>query len=876
MKLTTVALQVLLFESIIQTGISQTPTDTFKGCSIPSFDWATYSTRSTASFKPLRGAYANGNVFAAGIVKSTIDSDAGPIPEGFELSLTGPYSTSDSSGEFSATVSSDLQSYSAAVGAIENGGGSWGQYDVGVAKIDAVTGEPKAFFVWEGDGFDETSGLAAFGNSIAVSGHFTGNLTAMLSDGTSKTIWNSNVGEGGYALDADQFHPNNRNSHAESGVDDGFIIKASAETGVADWMVHYPQSNQDAEILSVVFDASKNVYAAGYSCSKEEGAELKVCDGVVAMFSSSDGELLWEKIFTDVGAVLAIKYDTEKLFEEAGLYVTATTAYSGGMKGNAKNHTMCDHDSCSVVMRLSSSDGEMQWTRTIKGSPRWGLFDQSGGIEMGIEDVDGPYIYVAMDDTGEGDVEDASLNTGTPYGGCLSAAGVFTPEYHIFMKKVVVPDDCDFFDNSGTSKFISRQNADAAPASSVSNGASCGKQSGSDACVMKFHKHSGLPMWAVDVPPVGGIVPSPDGKSVQIAGWYSPNSNPTLFDSVSLPGYLREGGLGSQKSGIYNAKLSVEDGAGEYVIYSGGGDHDRVLDAVGDDEGNVYNIGYHKNLKTNWGHNLITTMVQADIPNPVKAGATTTNGLISKLAAATESTPSCLTSCEVNTDEAVIEANSCFIDGMCYSAGATGDAFGLGCYVCDPTINQRAWSEAPTLGITQCFIDNRCMASGEFYYYQRRTWSDQIFSKCQMCSPRENVTEWSNMEGYQAVDGSEPPNDCAEVTQTPTAPPVTDTPIASPTTNAPVDTPVTPPVDTPVTPPTDENETDTLEEAIPNPSSKSDDDDGLGGGAIAGIVIGSVAGFAIFALIASKAMGGTNKNDGIEVADGPIHDNNVA
>merc|ERR1711957_816824 len=122
----------------------------------------------------------------------------------------------------------------------------------------------------------------------------------------------------------------------------------------------------------------------------------------------------------------------------------------------------------------------------------------------------------------------------------------------------------------------------------------------------------------------------------------------------------------------------------------------------------------------------------------------------------------------------------------------------------------------------------------------------------------------------------EPPNDCAEVTQTPTAPPVTDTPIASPTTNAPVDTPVTPPVDTPVTPPTDENETDTLEEAMPNPSSKSDDDDGLGGGAIAGIVIGSVAGFAIFALIASKAMGGTNKNDGIEVADGPIHDNNVA
>ena len=38
-----------------------------------------------------------------------------------------------------------------------------------------------------------------------------------------------------------------RDYTCQTGVDDGFIIKASADTGVADWIVHYPQSNQDTD-----------------------------------------------------------------------------------------------------------------------------------------------------------------------------------------------------------------------------------------------------------------------------------------------------------------------------------------------------------------------------------------------------------------------------------------------------------------------------------------------------------------------------------------------------------------------------------------------------------------------------------------------------
>jgi len=762
MKITTFSLQVLITSSFFKMGVlSETPTTTFKGCSTPSFEWATYSNKSTGSFKPLRAAYANGNVFAAGLVKSTIDPDVTTVTGEYELSLTGPYSVSDVTGTNAVTYTADLESYSAAVGAIENGGGTWGQYDVGVAKIDAATGEPKDFFMWKGDGLDETSGLAASGDSIAVSGHFTGHLEALLADGTTKTIWNSNVGVGGIALDADQFHPNNRNSHALSGVDDGYIIKASAITGLTDWIVHWPKSNQDAEILAVDFDSSMNVFAAGYSCNQAEDAEFKTCDAVVGMFSSDDGALIWEKTFPDLGALFTIKWDSVKLFEEAGLYVTGTTTYGGSNKGNPKDHPLCDHDSCSVIMRLSSTDGEMQWTRTVKGSPRWGLFDQSGGLVIG--ERDDPFIYVAMDDTGEGAVQEATLHTGTSYGGCLSAAGIFTPEYHIFMKKVVVPDDCDFFDDSGTSTFISRQASEAAPASSVISKVSCGSQSTGDACLMKFHKHTGLPVWAVDVPPVAGLVVSPDSLSVHIAGWYSPNSRPAFIDAVSLPGYLKEGALGTQKSGIYNAKVSAETGAGEYVMHSGGGATDRVHALAGDPDGNLYNIGYHKNLVMNWGHNLKTTMVETDDPDPKKTEAVTTNMLVSKIAAATQSTPSCLTTCDGNTDEAVIDTNSCFIDGQCYPAGATADEFGMSCFECDPDADQRTWSEAPTLGVTQCYIDKRCLAPGEFYFYQRRSWSAKIPSLCKLCSPLENAREWSLTKGFEGVEGAIPPNDCAEV-----------------------------------------------------------------------------------------------------------------
>ena len=64
----------------------------------------------------------------------------------------------------------------------------------------------------------------------------------------------------------DQFHAAGGGSQ-HTGVDDGFVIKASATTGQAEWIKHYPESNRDAQVVGVDVDASGNVFGSGYSCS---------------------------------------------------------------------------------------------------------------------------------------------------------------------------------------------------------------------------------------------------------------------------------------------------------------------------------------------------------------------------------------------------------------------------------------------------------------------------------------------------------------------------------------------------------------------------------------------------------------------------------
>ena len=125
-----------------------------------------------------------------------------------------------------------------------------------------------------------------------------------------------------------------------------------------------------------------------------------------------------------------------------------------------------------------------------------------------------------------------------------------------------------------------------------------------------------------------------------------------------LPGYLRDGGLDSQTSGVSNAEVNAKSGVGKYVVHSGGGSKDHLYDVIGNTEGNIYNIGYSMNLIMNWGCSLKTTIVEDDVQQ-ANAGTEVkeTHMYTSKLAAAKTMIPACLTKYTENTDNVIISAN---------------------------------------------------------------------------------------------------------------------------------------------------------------------------------------------------------------------------
>jgi len=761
MRLTTASF--LLATTATVTG--QAATDTYQDtCKLPDFEWAAYGTRLTGRMYTRRAAILGDSLFASGYLKST----NAPNVEGFvdvddDFGVTGPYTSADPTGASAFSITSDLISYTTEYG-------SFAQYEVGVVKINRLTGRPEDVYVYYGEGQDETTGLAAKTtdngeNLLAISGHFVGTLRADHGDGTSTTLFNSNA-EGG--SDYVQ-HPN----AVKNGYDDGFVILADADTGDAKWAVAYPKSTKDAETVGVDLDAEGNIYGAGYSCNTLAD-ETVLCNGFVAKFGADDGNIVWEKEFTDLGAAMWLVYDET----DDSLYVTGTTSYRGEVD-DSKEHDWCNTVTCAITMRLSASNGDIDWIRSIEGSPRWNFFDQSGDIRLAHES-DGPYIYVALDDAGEeGSV---TLDGGTHYSGCLSADGTLTPEYEIDTTKLVTEADCP----SGSS-FVSRTSVNGFAASSAGTGVSCGNgEEAADACVMKYHKYTGLPIWANDVPPVASLVPHSDGKSVMVIGFYYPDWG--HFDSVVLPNY-------NGVEGAYNAKIDAVTGKGVYVMHSGGVNKDRPYDAVGDDNGDIYMVGYTQSQVISWGGTLTTKIIEEGVDQNDDAGTAFQMGNVGgktseyqffavKLRSSEEgNTQSCVETCTSEDGIATksIDSNSCLIDNHCFVAGATSEIFGRPCLVCNPEISQTAWSYGPTLGIQDCLIENVCREEGQMLTY-RESRRVTHTSKCQLCSPTVDFLGWSVDPDFVLVPDVNPPNDCLNKTESPTKAPVR-SPVAAPVTS---------------------------------------------------------------------------------------------
>jgi len=778
--------KLALFLAALAGDSAAVPTDTYQDtCSLPSFDWAAYGTRLTGRMYTRRAALLGDNLYAAGYLKSTL----APNKEGFvesdqDFGVTGPYTTANPTGVNATSITSDLVSYTTEYG-------SFAQYEVGVVKIDATSGEPLDVYVYYGEGQDETSGLAVKktqngDNVMVVSGHFVGALTAEHAGNTSTTIYNSNAnGTADYVL-----HPN----AVKNGYDDGFVIMADADTGLSKWIIRYPESNKDAQTVGVDIDHDGNVYGSGYACNVQTN-ETVVCDAFVAKFAASDGSVVWEKWFTDLGAAFWIVYDDT----DHSLYVTGTTTYKGD-KSDHKNHDNCKHDSCAATMRLSASDGSCDWIRTTKASPRWNFFDQSGDVRL-ANSLDGPYIYVAFDDAGqeeEGVADAFELDAGTPYSGCLKD-GILTPEYEVSAMKKVTADDCGI-----NSTFVSG----GFPAEDAKTGAVCGAGSqGVDACVIKYHKYTGKPIWGSDIHSVSSLVTSTDGKSIMAVGYYWHNdkyTTGTTFDTVQMPDY-------NNIEGAYNAKLDAATGRGSYVMHSGGVGKTRPYDAVGAPDGSIYMVGYTQSSVIHWGGTLKTKIIEEGDDQNDDAGTAFQMGKVAsntgeyqffavKLDAEKDELPSCVESCESpnNIANPTIKSGHCLIQNVCYADGDTSEIFGRPCLVCDANKDQMNWSFGSTIGTGVCFVENVCFDKGDNKTFRESRQVTHI-SDCQMCDPGSAATNWTIREGFEFT-AEQLPNDCISLTNdnnpAPTATPPT-TPANPPTTPAnPPTTPANPPTPT--------------------------------------------------------------------------------
>ena len=115
--------------------------------------------------------------------------------------------------------------------------------------------------------------------------------------------------------------------------------------------------------------------------------------------------------------------------------------------------------------------------------------------------ADGPYVYVAVDGTGED--EATSLDAGTPYSGCQDGTtGVITPEYTISTTRLVTEEDC-----LEGHLFIPHKPPSALAASTTQSRAGYGDATTGMACVTKYHKYTGFLIWTHDMPDVSGLPP---------------------------------------------------------------------------------------------------------------------------------------------------------------------------------------------------------------------------------------------------------------------------------------------------------------------------------------------------------------------------------
>ena len=723
------------------------PTDTYQDCEFHQVQWATIAQAATGRMYPRRMTMLGDTAVVAGHIKSTgtgmserpcekfttFDRSTPPRPwsasrmRGFPIpvdsifdSLRHTVDTCAGTDDAYWTTKSGSQTQdfemhgpfsrsdpdgSAGTSVHEDlksyNIGGWDQYEMGFVLINGKTGVPLDIVHFGGrgqDGLWDAKG-SPDGTKLVASGFFSGNLTV-----GSTTIYSAE---------------STRTKTMHDGVAmDGWVAKFAADV-TPDWVKAWPVSDAGAatssNCLGVDFDTSKNVFAVGYQCNQ-------TCNGAMAHLASADGSTVTEKEFTDAQHFERVTLATDgsgDFFVRGKLRTTDGTV-------TAANPTpfgvACVAEDCGVIARMTSTL-EVVWARTIEGAD-FSTRYFSGEVE--VDAMGNDYIYVAMRDAAPNGV--VPLDSGTPYAGCKDADGVVTPAYLISTTKMVTSTDCP----SG-STFVGTDSADAVTAASANTGVHC-IGSLEDGCVMKYHAYTGLPIWATMVAGIDAIVSTVDGTLHAIG-----DNSQADFDTKSTPH--------ASRSWVWHAELDAATGKGKSVqAFGDSSGSSSAYDAAVNSDGDVLVTGYSQ--ANSWYFDDGFT-VEYPIENRER------NAFLFLIDTDAKVMPSCLES----TTTCAIKAEKCYINGVCYDSGDTAANVGTDCKVCDPTQSQTAFVDGPTLGVTQCYINGVCKNAEDKFSYAPR-YSAPTDSTCQYCDPPKSSTAWSVKDGFTAVSGTNPPDDC--------------------------------------------------------------------------------------------------------------------
>jgi len=651
---------------------NEVPMDTYKGCEFPKFDWTIASISKYNSMQDHKYAIMDDTLYIGGTVVPLDPRDFGS--ESLEYVLSGPFDASNPNAENSVYVGDKVTNDDGVLPKM-----------CSIAMADKETGEPKDILTLNGTGSCHINSMSTKGSNdsnVIVAGgrHSAGGVLNINTSGKCTPV--SDTFGAAYTI----CQSGHTTVKAHNLADTAFVFLMEPNGDVR-WLVQpwltlidtqsraLDQSIYETSVTGVSVDRNGDVYIIGY---RVELGDNPIYHAMLSKHSGTDGGIYWMQEFPGMSNVRHLVHDES----EGALFVTFEMLRSSQENDffNVRcNPSSLDIQGCSLLARVSASNGSLDWTRYAYGFSGDEIYN--GEVKLAHPD-DGPYVYTTF----SGIIGPSTLDLGSSYSGCKSENGIVTSEIDPIFDSLNFPLNPTICSSRKLGTYFSRTSEDAVPANLAKNHAQCGGYNNYSHCLVKYHKLTGLPIWGSVTPEVQGFQPLTDG--IILTG---SNSGPVTFDTVKVSG---PEGLMNGHSMVYQSKIGL-NGKGLYVqpiIANKSSTSDAGL-THDPKTGYVY-LGFStKASKTYLGAGAPVGFIQdLDLDNACIGKDISCNSVqhltIAKLRE--EVKPECVDSCGDSRN--TIVDGKCFIDQVCYENKDTGSRVGMPCMTCDSSISQTKWT----------------------------------------------------------------------------------------------------------------------------------------------------------------------------------------